>query len=70
MSYMSVGVSIHPDEETVAEVRRNGGSVWLSIGNKYGSDVAIFLNDGIADKIRDALANEPTNEPEADAEGE
>lgn len=58
----NMNVSVHPDEETVVEVRTHGDSRWLSIGNKYGSDIAVFLNFGIAGKIRDALALEAVGE--------
>jgi len=56
---MGINVSIHPRTETTAEVQRSGNTVWLKIQNgEYGgcTEVTIFLNFGIATKIRDALA--------------
>lgn len=53
---MAVNVSVHVREHTEVTVRSKDATRWMTIRTDSDS-VDVFLDHGIADKIRDALAD-------------
>jgi hypothetical protein len=51
---MAMSVDVHPQDDTEVTMRQREGTVWISIRTDR-EDVTIFLQDGIATKIRQAL---------------
>lgn len=51
-----MSIDVHPRDNTEVTTRQREGTVWISIQTGE-EDVTVFLQYGIADKIRKALAD-------------